>query len=274
MKQIAFVLLLFVGWGNALTAQVPAPFRKNPFAPLIPSYDAVSVNLPLLDGPSAKSLLIIGAAAYLISNSDAQIDEEYAREDHKSPLQVLKLFGRIGELYDTGYTFHILGAVTMGAYGYRFLSQNPAPAHTVRLMLTSLGYSSLVTTSLKVLVSRGRPYTGASPLKFDLFDDASLDSRTMSFPSGHTSSIFAMMTVLAKRNHSLWVKVPAYTFASSVAFQRMLNRKHWASDVIVGGLIGYLIGDAVVRKDNRARAGIARVHPSLGRNKAGLEIDF
>lgn len=247
---------------------------EKPFCPLIPSYDAVSVNLPLLDGPSAKSLLIIGAAAYLISNSDAQIDEEYAREDHKSPLQVLKLFGRIGELYDTGYTFHILGAVTMGAYGYRFLSQNPAPAHTVRLMLTSLGYSSLVTTSLKVLVSRGRPYTGASPLKFDLFDDASLDSRTMSFPSGHTSSIFAMMTVLAKRNHSLWVKVPAYTFASSVAFQRMLNRKHWASDVIVGGLIGYLIGDAVVRKDNRARAGIARVHPSLGRNKAGLEIDF
>lgn len=274
MKHLTFLCMLFWGLGTTLFAQTGRVQWSNTAGLLAPFRYPAAFKVPLLDGPSVRSVLLIGAAAYFISNSDAEIDEEYAREDHKSPLQLLKSFGRLGELYDTGYTFHVLSAVTASAYGYRFFSGNPAPAHTVRLMLTSLAFSSLVTTSLKVLVSRSRPYTGATPFKFDLFDDASLDSRTMSFPSGHTSSIFAMMTVLAKRNHSLWVKVPAYTFATSVAFQRMLDRKHWASDVIAGGLIGYLVGGAVVRRDENIRARSPQFRPYVRGKKAGIEINF
>lgn len=273
MKKIVLGLLLLV-WGNGIYGQGLPSLRHNLAGLLSTSPKFTDIRLPLLDGPSLRSLLVIGTAAYIISDSDAKIDEEYARENHKSPLQLLKSFGRLGKLYDTGYTFHVLGAVTAGAYGYSFLSKNPAPAHTLRLMLTSLAYSSLVTTSLKILVSRRRPYTGATPYKFDLFDDASLDSRNMSFPSGHTSSIFALMTVLAKESGSRWVQIPAYTFATSVGFQRMLDRKHWTSDVIAGGLIGYLIGSAVVRKDQNTNTAKPRFHPYMNGKKAGIEIAF
>jgi membrane-associated phospholipid phosphatase len=70
-------------------------------------------------------------------------------------------------------------------------------------------------------------------------------------PSGHVSSAFALMTVLAKQYEHWYVEIPAYTFAVSVAFQRMTSRSHWASDTILGGAIGYWVSNVLVQKQRR-----------------------
>jgi hypothetical protein len=63
-----------------------------------------------------------------------------------------------------------------------------------------------------------------------------------SFPSGHTSQAFVAATFLhyefGKKN--IWYSVTGYTMATSVAVLRVLNNRHWTSDVLVGAGIGIL----------------------------------
>lgn len=63
-----------------------------------------------------------------------------------------------------------------------------------------------------------------------------------SFPSGHTANAFFGATVLAKEygNQSVWYPIAGYTFATATGALRMLNNRHWASDVLVGAGIGIL----------------------------------
>lgn len=63
-----------------------------------------------------------------------------------------------------------------------------------------------------------------------------------SFPSGHTAMAFVGASVLtAEYGHRYkWVPYLAYTVASSVGMLRILNNKHYLSDVLVGAGIGIL----------------------------------
>ncbi|MCX6270159.1 MAG: phosphatase PAP2 family protein [Bacteroidetes bacterium] len=62
-------------------------------------------------------------------------------------------------------------------------------------------------------------------------------------PSGHTSTAFANATVmyLEYRNISPWYGVAAYTMAGSVGMLRIMNNRHWASDVLVGAGLGVIV---------------------------------
>lgn len=82
-----------------------------------------------------------------------------------------------------------------------------------------------------------------------------------------------MMTVLAKQYDSWWVKIPAYTLATSVAIQRMESRNHWGSDVLVGGLIGYWVGGTLVNK-HKSKLQMLPFEPYITGNGVGLSINF
>jgi hypothetical protein len=47
------------------------------------------------------------------------------------------------------------------------------------------------------------------------------------------------------------VPIIAYTVASLVGISRLTEHEHWASDVFVGGCIGYLCGRQVVLHERR-----------------------
>lgn len=58
-----------------------------------------------------------------------------------------------------------------------------------------------------------------------------------SFPSGHSAATFATAMVL--QDHYGWkVGVPAFTAATYTAFSRLIDNKHWASDVTMGAFVG------------------------------------
>lgn len=63
-----------------------------------------------------------------------------------------------------------------------------------------------------------------------------------SFPSGHTAQAFVAATFMHKElgHKSIWYSIGAYTVASSVGAFRILNNRHWISDVLVGAGIGIL----------------------------------
>jgi len=64
----------------------------------------------------------------------------------------------------------------------------------------------------------------------------------LSFPSGHTAEAFASAEFLMQeyKNVSIWYGIGGYAVATSVAFLRMYNNKHWLSDVIAGAGFGII----------------------------------
>ena len=68
-----------------------------------------------------------------------------------------------------------------------------------------------------------------------------------SWPSGHTSQAFLAATIASReyRYKTPWVGIAAYGAAGTVALFRMLNNKHWLSDVAAGAGIGILSANLV-----------------------------
>ncbi|GAB2771010.1 membrane-associated phospholipid phosphatase [Hymenobacter luteus] len=67
-------------------------------------------------------------------------------------------------------------------------------------------------------------------------------SDNLSFPSGHTAQAFLAASIVHNefRDKSQWYGIGAYTIATSVAALRMINNKHWQSDVVAGAGFGIL----------------------------------
>lgn len=67
-------------------------------------------------------------------------------------------------------------------------------------------------------------------------------SDRLSFPSGHTAQAFLAASIVHTefRDQSQWYGIGAYAIATSVGALRMINTKHWQSDVIAGAGFGIL----------------------------------
>lgn len=94
-------------------------------------------------------------------------------------------------------------------------------------------------------------------LKYTVKRDRPNHSKNNSFPSGHTATAFMAATMLYKEYKDLspWVGIGAYSAATLVAAGRMMNNRHWLSDVLAGAGIGimstevgYILSDLIFRK--------------------------
>lgn len=85
---------------------------------------------------------------------------------------------------------------------------------------------------LKVVVNRPRPAVSDPTLI------ALEDARIHSFPSGHTSSAFALATSISLDHPKWFVIAPAYLYASLVGYSRCYLGVHYPSDVIAGAVLG------------------------------------
>ncbi len=105
---------------------------------------------------------------------------------------------------------------------------------------------------VKSTVGRARPYVGMDPGDYGAMRGLR-DSRYRSFTSGHALMAFAAATVVVDRTGEFWpgsavVIAPLmYGGATLVAASRMYDNRHWASDVVAGGALGYFAGQKVLR---------------------------
>ena len=98
-----------------------------------------------------------------------------------------------------------------------------------------LAASSLASYAVMAVFVNGIKYT-ASELRPD-------GSTHNSWPSGHTATAFVGATILHKEyglTRSPWYSIAGYTVATATGVMRVLNNRHWISDVLSGAGIGIL----------------------------------
>ncbi len=115
-----------------------------------------------------------------------------------------------------------------------------------------------------------------------------------SFPSGHTATAFAAATILHKEyglTRSPIYSIAGYTLATATGCMRVLNNRHWISDMFAGAGIGilstelgYAIGDLLFKNKGIVRQNIEydrdllrnpsffSVQIGLGMNNTTLDI--
>lgn len=99
-------------------------------------------------------------------------------------------------------------------------------------MLESVAISQTLSFATKAIVNKPRPHEVDSTLI------ALKDATNASFPSGHASEAFATATSFALINHKWYVVVPAFTWASLVAYSRLYLGVHFPIDILAGAILG------------------------------------
>jgi len=101
-----------------------------------------------------------------------------------------------------------------------------------------MGASSLMSYAVMAGLVNGIKYTSK-----EMRPDGSTAN---SWPSGHTATAFTAATILHKEygmTVSPWYSVGAYAVATATGAMRVLNNRHWVSDVLSGAGIGIMSGE-------------------------------
>lgn len=129
------------------------------------------------------------------------------------------------------FTWFIPGLTMYAADIFKAESKHDAFTQT-KFLGIALITNTAITYGLKKITNEGRP-----------------NGDEESFPSGHTSNAFVMATVLFYefKDSNRWIAYSGFAFATTTGVLRVMNNKHWVSDVLVGAGIGMLVTDLVYR---------------------------
>src|SRR2546430_7870371 len=242
------VLALILGISLSATAQTPSP---TPVASPTPTLEHEFIKNVLRDQKAIWTapfhlhqrdglwLAPIGLGAAALIATDRRTGDEIA--ESTSQLNASRIMSYAGSAYG-------VGAVAGAFYVAGRAGHNRRARETGVLGAEALLDSAIVVTALKEITQRTRPSGGRS--RGDFFDGGS------SFPSGHSIEAWSLATVIAHEYHGHpAVKIAAYGIASAVSVARFTGQKHYLSDVLVGGAMGYGIGRYVYRTHHLTRSG-------------------
>ncbi|MGN7787594.1 phosphatase PAP2 family protein [Niabella sp. 22666] len=179
------------------------------------------------------SLLAAGTGAMLLA--DWEIRNVVQRNRSAGIESVAKVVEPFGNTYGL-YLFPAMYAV--GA-----ITRQPKIASAGLTGAKALVISTAIYTASKKLIRRNRPDAAHSS-----WDYAApfAKQRYTSSPSGHSNTIFTAATALALEfKDEKWVGPLAYTIATATAVSRIYHNRHWASDVVLGSLMGHFVTKAV-----------------------------
>ena len=168
--------------------------------------------------------LLLGAGAILVSGLfDASLDRKVQQNINTQTVHGLDNLGKW------------LPVVAIGTAGLGALSESDKRLSNTGIAAIEAGATGLIVNAgLKYAVGRARPEDGLGTTDFDPFKrpDAS-------FPSNHTTVMWATVTPFAKEYDAPWL----YGVAALVNAGRIASREHWLSDTVASSLLGYAIGD-------------------------------
>lgn len=232
---------------------------------------------------SGKDWLLAGGALALsaaTSAADVSVDNYFLH--HRSS------FGFLSPFREGGIAFS--GQTITPAAGVLYIVGLATRSQTLRDAVwgcvASYGAESIVRTQVVYrIVSRVRPDSlrtdGGSGLESQSGDQYKFSWGNHGWgqqatPAGHVGNVMACASFLSHRFKLGWGEPVAYAVAGAVGVGRMVDRRHWLSDTVLGSLFGYAIGNTIAARSKdrlqRSQSGDGVLAP--GSSSSGTESHF
>ncbi len=203
-------------------------FLKN----LTSDFGKVIVSPKDWDKKDIGTFALVLGTGLLLYSVDQDIKQGFRGETPNEAAKFITSLGNGGTLAGLAAVLYVGGEV----------SNNDGLRKTALLSFESLLTSGIIVRGMKIIVGRARPQTEEP---YNTFDPFSLKSNYNSFPSGHSAAAFSVAAVIASQSKDANVDFVAYSLATFIAMSRIYQNKHWASDIFIGSVIGYVVGKKI-----------------------------
>lgn len=207
--------------------------------------------------------------------ADQSVSDWAIRNENSTFFRALAPVRRGGKLYSGKYVVPPVAAV----YVIGIATGNRDVRDAVTGCMTSWATQSAVRKVVYNLVGRARPDTMPTDPQHWTFAPGG-NWQLHSFPAGHAANAFACATFWNKRFHLGVIGPVVYALAGAVGIGRFPDKAHWASDTVLGGILGYAVGKEVARRSlerqrERALSG-ARLYitPGAPGYDLGIRLSF
>jgi len=204
--------------------------------------------------------LAVGAVG--VVNAGSSIDERLSEAAHSSigsdlPLP-LEIFNETGGPKSTVFV--------AAAFGATMLTHNQKLQDAAFTSLQAVLLAGGISYALKETYGRSRPYDGHDADRFEAY------SGNTSFPSGHTTAAFALVTPWVYYYPSP-VTYSLFGVASGCALARVAKQHHWPTDVMAGAALGFLTGRFLAKR-HQSETGNLLIEPVASVNGAQLRLTY
>lgn len=244
-KKKSGLLLVFIFMVAALVSQTPfyANYSQKPDKAYFKSYWTATKKIAC--GPVhwnttewivAGGVTAVGVSLYMFDDDI----RHFFQSNRTNGLDAIS--GYAVEPWGSGlYTLPFLG----GLYIYGLAAKDSKSKQVALGGVQAFVMATLTSQLFKHVLHRHRPYQDKPPNPY-LWEGPFKGFEHTAFPSGHTTTAFAVATVIASAyKETIWVPILSYTIATGVGLSRMYDNKHWASDVLIGAALGVAVGKSV-----------------------------
>ena len=187
------------------------------------------------------ALLLAGAVSVVMNqDADNEIAEHFEEHRHLDNFkdESVNVLGHPGTHFAAAGLWYALSAE----------NQDELNNQRASIMLRALSVNWAVTMSLKAIRNNETP-----------------NGKNWAWPSGHTSSSFTVASVLDEfYGHN--IGIPAYAAASFAAYRMMDSGDHWASDVVFGATLGWVVGHSIGGKHKQPELAGYKISPHIVTN--------
>ncbi|MCD4830752.1 MAG: phosphatase PAP2 family protein [Anaerohalosphaeraceae bacterium] len=235
---------------NILTLPGKLPYRTlGQDLKRLPFQGLEDAKKTYFDNDNLLLLLMAGGGSIALHDrADAKIANNF--EHHRS---LPKSLDKIGDwLGNPGMHF----AGTSIWYLLAAHDKNELSKQRSWVMIRALGVTATTTIILKGINNNRTP-----------------NGKRLAWPSGHTSSSFCVAAVLDEF-YGPKIGIPAYAAASFVGYRMMDSGDHWASDVLFGAVLGYVVGHSIAGEHRQLELGGFDVVPltTLNQDSATMGV--
>jgi membrane-associated phospholipid phosphatase len=211
-------------FGSRLVNEFPSTFLSD-------------ANATFTNSNNIAALLLAGGASIAMYNTDADKNLNDNFHHHRA------FDNTSSDFFDiAGNPFTHLGATGLW---YLLSDETQVGQERAWTMLSALAITDSAAFGLKLVVNDKRP-----------------NGDNFSFPSAHTASSFCVASVLDEY-YGPQVGLPAYVGAAFVSWRMMDAHDHWASDVLFGGTLGYIVGHTVAGKHKQLELAGFQIEPMV-----------
>lgn len=214
-----------------------------------------------------KDWLKFGITAAAVTTTVLVLDQPIREMSQRNRTPSRDDVAEVVQSFGAGASWGVWGAFVVAGWAF---DDSKARRVAVDVLAASLIAHGVLTTTVKYTVGRYRPDETEATWSAKPF------SGHVSFPSGHTTQAFALAAVVSGHYRQPWVRLTAFFIAGGVGIARIQLNKHYASDVVLGAVIGTAVGGTVVALNEKRRGAApgprVTVMPLLLRKGGGLRV--